>query len=477
MRNSHQHPDALTNSTTVALARLKAIHSTPSVSRIDTPIVHVPTRVPTTSRRRGLLAAGLALGIAVTGAATVVTLRNVDAASAAHAKVTPELRHVQVVGASRVGGGELTLPATLRPYQTADIFARTSGYLKAWHVDIGDHVVAGQLLAELDTPELDQELLQSEALKLQAEASVAEAVAEHEEAKQQIELAKANVQRADAQLSLAKITYKRNTPLAVTQAISKQELDESQATLQSRQAEVAAAKAELAQQTANLATREAIIRSRQATVANATANVQRLRELQGFQRLVAPFDGVITRRQAEVGMLVTAGTTGQTPLFGLVQQDKLRVQVAVPQSQASQLEIGQQADVFVPERPGQAFTGVIARTAAAVDQQSRTLNVEIELPNSQQQLLPGAYAEVKFMTSEIQKKLRVPASTLLLTSAGTFVAIVDGDSSIRILPVKLGRDHGVNVEVTQGLTGDESLIVNPSDDLSNGQRVTFTTAG
>jgi RND family efflux transporter MFP subunit len=176
-------------------------------------------------------------------------------------------------------------------------------------------------------------------------------------------------------------------------------------------------------------------------------------------------------------MLVTAGTAGQTSLFSVVQQNRLRVQVSVPQAQAAQIRLGQTATVVVPERPGQSFAGVVKRTAASVDSRSRTLNVEIELPNEDHTLLPGAYAEVKLEASGAENNLRVPASTLLLKSSGTFVAAVDRDSLVRVIPVQLGRDHGASVEVASGLRGDESLVVNPTDELSNGERVTLTRVG
>lgn len=436
-----------------------------------------PARAKTRARthRRGLIASLLAATAVAGASAFGFTLaQHSPPAAETHQEPVTEKRHLQVVKPTRSVAGELKLPATLLAYQSTDIYARTSGYLKSWRVDIGDQVTQGQLLAELDTPELDQELLQAQAQAAQAQAAVAEAVAEHAESKEQLELGKAQIDRADAQYALAQTTHARNTPLAARQAISTQELDESAAALAARKAEVAAAKAQLAGLTANVATRDAVIKSREAALESARANVERLKRLQGFQKLTAPFSGVITRRSAEVGMLVSAGAANQTALFSLSQQDRLRIQVAVPQSQSDRIDVGQEARLQSPEHPGKEFTGTVARTAAFVEPRSRTLNVEIELANADRKLLPGGYAEVHLAMLDTQQRIRIPTSTLLLKSSGVFVAVVNRDSTIELVQVQLGRDFGAEVEVAEGLKGAESLVINPPDDLGSGEVVTFT---
>ena len=433
-----------------------------------------PAKTRARTNRRGLIA-GVVAATALAGASALgfTLTQHSPTPDETHSASASEKRHIQVVKPTHSIAGELKLPATLQPYQSTDIYARTSGYLKSWRVDIGDQVTQGQLLAELDTPELDQELLQAEAQSAQAQAAIAEAVAEHAESKEQLELGKAQIDRADAQYALAQTTHARNTPLAARQAISVQELDESAATLAARKAEVAAAKAQLAGLTANVSTREAVIKSREAALESARANVERLKRLQSFQKLTAPFAGVITRRSAEVGMLVTAGATSQTPLFSLAENDRLRVQVAVPQSQSSRIAVNQEARLQSPEHAGKEFTGTVARTAAFVEPRSRTLNVEIELDNAEHALLPGGYAEVHLAMRDTTQRIRIPTSTLLMKSTGVFVAMVNRDSAIELVPIKLGRDFGAEVEDADGLQGAESLVINPPDDLVSGEFVTF----
>ena len=381
-------------------------------------------------------------------------------------------RQVTVTRPSRPFAGAITLPATVQAYQATELFARASGYLKAWHVEIGSSVKAGQVLAEIETPELDQELAQAAASLKQGQAEHQQAIAELEEAKSELALAEANVAKVQANLDFAITQVNRYTNLVSAQTISREEYDGALRDRDARNAELASAKADVQRRKTNLDTRQAIIGSRHAVVRNREANVQRLRDLTGFQKVVAPFNGVITRRSAEVGMLVTAGSnTGTLPLFSLAQVDTLRVQAAVPQSSALKIKPGDQAQVLVPEKPGQVLTAKVTRTAGAVEPVSRSLLVEVELPNPDTQLLPGIYAQVRFAPNKEDGRWMIPAKAVLMRSDGAHVIAAASDGGLRTLKVTLGRDTGANVEVLVGLQGDERLVVNPSSDMRDGQIV------
>jgi RND family efflux transporter MFP subunit len=265
---------------------------------------------------------------------------------------------------------------------------------------------------------------------------------------------------------------KRYETLVNSQTVAREEYETAVRERDARNADLQSTKAELARRKANLTTRQAIIESREAIVGNREANVQRLRDLTGFQKVVAPFDGIVTRRTAEVGMLVSAGSnTGTRPLFSVAQVDILRVQAAVPQSSATGIKPGDQAQVTIPEKPGELLTAKVARTAGAVDPTSRSLLVEVELPNPETLLLPGVYAQVRFQSRKEQASWVVQAKALLMRSNGPHVVIVTSDGTLRTQKVALGRDFGASVEVLVGLQGDERLVVNPSDDLRDGQAV------
>ena len=325
-----------------------------------------------------------------------------DSESAAGSAVPAQVRQVNVTTPERAAAGEITLPATIQAYQATDLYARANGFLKAWHFDIGAPVKAGQVLAEIETPELDQELAQAVALLKQGQAEHQQAVAELEEAKADVALAEANVVKAKANVDFAVSQAKRNQSLYASRAVSRQEFEETERERDARQGELESAEAELdAPQREPEYAASHHRRAATAIVGNREANVQRLRDLTGFQKIVAPFDGIITRRNAEVGMLVTSGSnTGTRPLFSVAQIDILRVQAPVPQSSALGIKPGDRAQVIIPEKPGQVFTAKVARTAGAVEPTSRSLLVEVELPNPESLLLPGVYAQVRFQTRQ-----------------------------------------------------------------------------
>jgi multidrug efflux pump subunit AcrA (membrane-fusion protein) len=376
-----------------------------------------------------------------------------------------DLRQVSVTTPERGGSGDITLPATVQAYQATDLFARANGFLKVWNFDIGAAVKRGEVLAEIETPELDQELAQTIALLKQGEAEHQQAIAELSEARADVLLAEANVAKVQANVDFSVSQTNRYKKLLERDSISREEYENSVRDHDARKAELDSAKAELSRRKTNLTTRQAIIDSRAAVVGNRKANVQRLRDLTGFQKVLAPFDGIVTRRTAEVGMLVTAGSNvGTRPLYSVAQIDILRVQAAVPQSSALGIKVGDRADVMVPERPGQAIAAKVSRTSGAVEPTSRSLLVEVELPNREGSLPPGVYAQVRFQSQNQQGKWIVPGKALLMRTSGPHVVIVSSDNRVRNQKVELGRDF-------VGLHGGERLIVNPSDDLRDGEAV------
>ena len=307
----------------------------------------------------------------------------------------------------------LVLPGEVRPLVEAPIYARTSGYVKRWLVDLGAAVKAGDLLAEIDAPEVDQQLLQ----------------------------ARAQLGEANANAHLAKTTAARFDTLRKTAAVSAQDKDE----------------------------KDADSANRDATVEAARANVRRLEDLKNFQRVTAPFDGVITERTTDVGQLITAGNS--QPLFRLAQPQTLRVFIRVPQSAAHQIATGQSADVGFTEIPGRAFEAKVVRTAGAIDPASRTLLVELQLDNAEGKILAGSHAEVRAKIPAPETALLLPANTLLYRAEGTQVGIVGENGRVELRTVKLGRDFGHDLEIRDGLKPEDRVILNPSDSLATGTTV------
>lgn len=313
-------------------------------------------------------------------------------------------------------GQELILPGNTQAYSEAPIYARTSGYLKRWLVDIGARVKQGQLLAEIDTPEVDQQLLQ----------------------------ARADLATAEANYALAKSSAERWQTLLQSDSVSRQEVDE-------RSGDAAAKKA---------------------LVASARANVERLRELQGFKRVTAPFAGVITARNTDVGALIGAGDNRE--LFRIAATQTLRIYVRAPQNYAAYVQRGLDADLHFAEHPGRVFSGKVTRTADAIDPASRTLLVEIQVDNAKGELLAGSYAEVH-MKLPVRNALRVPVNTLIFRADGLQLAVVT-DNKVALKPVKLGRDFGMEVEVVSGLGPDDNVMLNPPDSIADGETVRATAA-
>ncbi len=312
-------------------------------------------------------------------------------------------------------GEELVLPGIVQAYIEAPIYARTSGYLKEWRTDIGTQVTKGQLLAEIETPEVDQQLAQ----------------------------AQADLATARANEALSNSTNARWKDLLATESVSKQDADEK--------AGDAAAK--------------------KATAESAAANLARLRELESFKRVVAPFSGVITARNTDVGALINAGQSAGTELFRIADTHKLRVYVQVPEIYAGATRPGLEAGLRFTEQPGKNYPAMTVRTSNAIDPNLKTLQVELELDNANHEVFPGAYAEVHFKLAANAESLRLPANTVLFRSAGLQVATVDADKRVKLKSIVQGRDFGNTIEILSGLGADEVVILNPPDSLTDGVQV------
>jgi len=341
------------------------------------------------------------------------------------AKETERLS-IPTVGVTRPGtepaSDQLVLPAQLQAYVESAIFARTNGYLLRWHKDMGSRVAKGELLAEIDTPEIDQELSQARATR----------------------------QQTEAQLQLAKSTAERWTNLRKTDSVSQQEADQQVSAYAQAQANFAAA----------------------------DANVRRLQQLESFKRVYSPISGVITRRNTDVGALIAAGSTGQSrELFDVAQVDPLRVFVSVPQMNAPSIRAGLPAYIELREYPGQKFSGKVVRTADAIDPATRTLLTEIDVPNSEARLLPGAYAEVHFAVPIPITRMSIPVNTILFRPEGPRVAVVGSDHKVHLKPITIGRDFGTKVEILGGLDANDQIVLNPADSLEDGQEVNVKSGG
>lgn len=379
------------------------------------------TRTTTPQRQlsvMGIAGAFVAIVIVVAGVTVRIThehqLRNwTDAQSIPTVDVIVPVKAAQ--------GGSLELPGRLEAFTSAPIYARVSGYLKSWRVDIGGTVKAGDELAEIDTPELDQQLIQ----------------------------AKADLASAQADASLAKSTADRWQALQDTDAVARQDVDERTQDYAAKKARVAAAQ----------------------------ANVDRLAATRGFARIVAPFDGVITARNTDIGALINAGEGSGTQLFSLSSVDKLRVYVRVPQDYASTIQPGGTATFTVREYPGKTFTAKVAGLADSVSPGSGTTLVQLLVDNPGHRLLPGSYVSMHFTLPVTADALRVPASALIFNDKGLRVATVDSYDEVRFKSVVIQQDLGNAVEIGAGLSDSDRVIDTPPDGLVQGDHVSVASAG
>jgi RND family efflux transporter MFP subunit len=375
----------------------------------------------TVLRRAKFIVGGLVSALLI-GAVIVLIMRSFQA-SALEASTTLHAKHYVaiVMPKANADGQPLTLPGTLLGVAEATVYARSNGYVVRWVKDIGSSVKKGELLAEIAAPEIDQELTQAESARAQIAASV----------------------------SLAKSTSDRWQALREKDAVTQQDLDERQSAYNQAAANLSAA----------------------------DANVGRLQKLQGFNRVVAPFDGVVTRRNIDVGDLVNAGNggTGQA-LFSVAQIDPLRLYVYVPQAYASQIKIDDAVTVSLAGRVNEQYQGTVARTARAIDTVTRTMQVEIRVPNPTGALIAGSYVQVTLPISVDAKALVVPTNVLLFRPEGTRVALVDPSGRVHLTLVQLGIDFGTSVEVLSGLSAKDRVVQNPPDSLADGDVVVLPAA-
>lgn len=373
--------------------------------------------VPVVKRAKFLV--GAIVGALLLGGIIIFVVRGFQASALATSTEIHAKQYVTTVNPKPGGGGlPLTLPGTLQGINEATLYARSNGYILRWTKDIGSSVKKGELLAEITAPEIDQQLSQAVAAQQQAASSE----------------------------NLAKSTAERWNSLREKDAVTQQDLDE----------------------------RQSAYLQAQANLASAQANTARLRNLQGFNKVVAPFDGVLTSRTIDVGDLVDAGNGGVgKALFTVAQIDPLRLYVYVPQVYAPQVKVGDAVTVRVPGHQGEEYQGSIARTARAIDAGTRTMQVEIRVPNPKEALIAGAYVQVDLPIKQDGEALLIPVNVLLFRPDGPRVAIVDSQGRVRLSGVTLGTDFGSSVAVMSGLKLSDRIILNPADSLADGDVVTL----
>ncbi|HEX4544929.1 MAG TPA: efflux RND transporter periplasmic adaptor subunit [Candidatus Acidoferrum sp.] len=356
------------------------------------------------------------IGLVVVGGITLF-LRRAQYQALAKETETLAIPTVAVIHAATESAEEdLVLPGTMQAYVESPIYARTNGYLKKWYHDIGTRVQKGELLVDIDTPEVDQQLSQ----------------------------ARADLNTAQANANLSKITATRYQELIKTDGVSKQEVDNATGDLEAKFA----------------------------TVRSAEANVRRLEELESFKHIYAPFSGVITRRNVDTGTLINAGNGGTSQqLFFLAQTDPIRVYINVPETYAPSIRAGLGAYLELTQFPGQRFEGKAVRTAEAIDAGTRTLLTEVDVPNHNSALLPGGYAQVHLQVKVTGARLAVPVNALLFRSEGLRAVVVDANHKAHLKALTIGRDYGGTLEVLQGLDAHDWIVLNPADSLEDGQEV------
>jgi RND family efflux transporter MFP subunit len=381
------------------------------------PQIERPPELPAAPAGRAKILVGAALLVLLTaGAVTFLTRKGeTDAlAKETDAAAIPTVAVVQPL--SEAGSDELVLPGNLQAFEESPIFARTNGYLLHWNKDMGSKVEKGELLASIDTPEVDQELSQARATREQIKAA----------------------------LGLAKISADRWANLRKSDSVSQQEADQQESGYTQAQANLAAA----------------------------DANVRRLEQLESFKNVYAPFSGVITRRTVDPGALINSGAQAAgKELFDLARVDPLRVYVSVPQSYASFMKVGVKAGVTLQEFPGQKFMGTVVRTADAIDPGTRTLNTEVDVPNKDGKLLPGSFGQVHFAVENSVPRITIPVNAMLFRAEGPQVALVGKDEKVQLKPIVIGRDFGNTIEILGGIEPNDRVIINPSDSLEAGQLV------
>jgi membrane fusion protein, multidrug efflux system len=384
------------------------IHVHPEIAR--------PPDLPPAPTGRGKMLVAVALVVLLIAGAITFLNRRSEANALVKETEAVAVPNVAVVQAqSESGNDELVLPGNLQAYIESPIFARTNGYLLRWYKDIGSQVQKGELLAAIDTPEVDQELSQARASREQIKAA----------------------------LALAKISADRWANLRKSDSVSQQEADQQASGYQQALANLAAA----------------------------DANVRRLEELESFKNVYAPFSGVLTRRNVDPGALINSGAAAGRELFDVARVDPLRVYVSVPQAYSPSIKVGIKANVTLQEYPGQKFLGTVVRTADAIDPATRTLNTEVDVPNKNGKLLPGSFGQVHFATGTSVPRITIPVNAMLFRAQGPQVAVVDNNGKVHLHPITIGRDFGATLEVLGGVEVSDQIVINPSDSLEEGQQV------
>lgn len=379
------------------------------------PQVTPPPELPPASPRKAVVIIGVVLLVLVlSGAASMLSRVRAGRALAKETEIASVASVTVVHPLAEKPDEELVLPASLQAYEESPIYARTNGYLLRWYKDIGSHITKGELLAEIDTPEIDQELSQARATR----------------------------QQIAAQVDLAKISADRWKNLRLTDSVSQQETD----------------------------TQTSAYTQASANLAAADANVRRLEQLESFKRVTAPFSGVLIKRNVDPGALINAGSGG-VELFIVARVDPLRVFVNVPQAYSQAIKTGMPAYIGMHEFPGQKFRGTVARTAEAIDPVTRTLLTEVDVPNKDGRLLRGSFGEVHFATKVNVEKVTVPVNAMLFRREGARVAVVGADNKVQLRPITIGRDYGTTLEVLEGVGLQDRIIINPADSLEDGQTV------
>ncbi len=386
-------------------------------SRHQPPGIQKPPELPPAPPRKALTLVGIALLVLLAAGGFTMLSRMSHERALANETERETVPTVAVVNpVSEKPDEDLILPGSLLAYEESPIYARTSGYLVRWYKDIGSRVTKGELLAKIDTPEVDQELNQSRA------------------ARQQIV----------AQMELAKITADRWQNLLKSDSVSAQEVDQNTSGYKQAQANLAAA----------------------------DANVRRLEQLEGFKEVYAPFTGVLTKRNVDPGALINAGAQAAgRELFDIARVDPLRVYTSVPQAYAPFIKVGAKTFVTLQEFPGQRFVAIVARTAEAIDPATRTLLTEVDVPNKDGRLLPGSFGEVHFAVGNGVNKVTIPVNAMLFRAEGPRVAVVGPDNKVHLRPINIGRDYGTTLEILGGVSPTDKIVVNPADSLEDGQPV------
>ena len=384
-------------------------------SRHQPPGIQKPPELPPAPPRKALTIVGvMLLVLLIAGGLTLWSHMTHERALAKETEIETIPTVAVVYPLAEKPDEDLVLPGSLLAYEESPIYARTSGYLVRWYKDIGSRVTKGELLAKIDTPEVDQELNQSRAARLQILA----------------------------QMDLAKISADRWENLRKTDSVSAQEADQYVSGYEQSKANLAAA----------------------------DANVRRLEQLEGFKDVYAPFSGVLTRRNVDPGALINAGAGG-LQLFNLARVDPLRVYTSVPQAYAPFIKVGAKTAITLQEFPGQKFFGKVARTAEAIDPATRTLLTEVDVPNQDGRLLPGSFGEVHFAVGSGVNKVTVPVNAMLFRAEGARVAVIGSGGKIQLRPINIGRDYGATLEVLGGVSPTDQIVINPADSLEDGQQV------